>query len=302
MDDITLALIQAGAMISTFAYVFSRGMETQIGELRYSACRPWLLAKSLLSVNLLVPLITLVTIALVRPPTNVTVGLLLLSASPASAMVLRNISQAGGDLRYTMSLHFTLALLAILTTPVTLELMSMATGYPLGISLLAVAKVVGLSVLLPIVAGMIFNWRFPAAAKRYIRPLRIFWAIVFIATVALVLFYTYRLLLMMDIRSYIAIILLTVGALVAGHLMLPGQPTEQTTLALENATRNTDLTLLIAATFAPLEKALPVLIPYIVVSSIICQIYAWSRKRRSQRPDVKKQAQQDKNAHDNDDQ
>ncbi len=279
-NDVTLALIQAGAMISTFIYVLSRGMEMQIGELRYSACRPWLLAKSLLSVDLLVPLITLITIALVRPPANVTVGLLLLSASPASAMVLRNISQAGGDRRYSMSLHFTLALLAILTTPVTLELMSVASGYPLGISLLAVAKVVGLSVLLPIVAGMIFNWRFPAAARRYIRPLRIFWAVVFIATVALVLLFTYRLLLTMDLRSYIAIIVITVGALVAGHLMLPGQPTEQSALALENATRNTDLTLLIASTFAPLEKVLPVLIPYIVVSSIICQIYAWYRGRK----------------------
>lgn len=289
-------------MISTFTYVFSQGLETQIGELRYSACRPWLLAKSLLSVDLLMPLITLITIALVRPPTNVTVGLLLLSASPASAMVLRNIAQAGGDRQYTMSLHFTLALLAILTTPVTLEIMSAASGYPLGISLLAVAKVVGLSVLLPIVAGMIFNWRFPAAARCYIRPLRIFWAIVFIATVALVLLYTYRLLLTMDLRSYIAIIVITVGALVAGHLILPGQPTEQTTLALENATRNTDLALLIASMFAPLEKALPVLIPYIVVSSIICQIYARSRKMRSQRPDIKEQVQQRKNAQDNDEQ
>ena len=287
-------------MISTFTYVLSRGMETQMGELRYAASRPRLLAKSLLSVDVLVPLITLVTIALVRPPANVTVGLLLLSASPASAMVLRNIAQAGGDQRFTMSLHFTLALLAILTTPLTLEIMSAASGFPLGISLLAVAKVVGLSVLLPIVAGMIFKWRFPAAAKRYIRPLRIFWAIVFIATVALVLLYTYHLLLTMDLRSYIAIIVITVGALVAGHLVLPSRPIEQTTLALENATRNTDLTLLIAATFAPLEKALPVLIPYVIVSSIICQIYAWSRKKRLQRTEVKEQVQQCNNAQDND--
>ena len=84
-----------------------------------------------------------------------------------------------------------------------------ATGNPLGISLLAVAKVVGLSVLLPIVAGMLFNWRFPAAARRLIRPLMIFWAIVFIATVALVLLFTYRLLLMMDLQSYIAIVMVT---------------------------------------------------------------------------------------------
>jgi bile acid:Na+ symporter, BASS family len=280
VDDVTLALIQAGSMVSTFTYVFTRGLGTQIGELRYAACRPRLLAKSLLSIDLLVPLITIATLVLLRPPANVSLGLLILAASPASPMTLRNISQAGGDRRYATSLHFTLALLAILTTPVTLEIISRATGYPLGISLLAVAKVVGVSVLLPILAGMIFNWRFPAAAKRCIRPLMIFWAIVFLTTIALVLLPTYRLLLTMDLLSYIAIIVITVGALVAGHLMLPGQPTEQSALALENATRNTDLTILIASTFAPLDKALLVLIPYVVVSSIICQFYAWFRGRK----------------------
>lgn len=267
-------------MVSTFAYVLSRGLGTQIGELRYTVLQPRLLVKSLLSIDLLVPLITVVTIALVRPPMNVTVGLLLLSASPASPMALRNISQAGGDRQYATSLHFTLAMLAILTTPAAMELMSLAMDYPLRISLLSVAKLVGLSVLLPIVLGMIINWRFPAVARRFIRPLKIFWAIVFLATVALVLLSTYHLLLIMDLRSYIAIIIITVGALVAGHLMLPDQPAGQSTLALESATRNTDLTLLIASSFAPLENALPVLIPYVVVSSIICQIYSWARGRK----------------------
>ena len=40
MNDVTLALIQAGSMLSTFSFVLSRGMETQIGELRFWPAAP----------------------------------------------------------------------------------------------------------------------------------------------------------------------------------------------------------------------------------------------------------------------
>jgi BASS family bile acid:Na+ symporter len=142
-----------------------------------------------------------------------------------------------------------------------------------------VAERVGVSILLPLIAGMIIRRLFPALADRIFRPLEALANIVLILVVVLVLLSTYHLILTMDIMSYVAIALMIGGALVAGHLMAWGRPEEQTTLALESATRNIGLALLIASTFATLDKALPVLIPYLVTSAVLGLIYARFQKK-----------------------
>lgn len=284
MDNTALTLIQAGSMASTFAFIFSRGLRTRAVDLQIITSRPGLLLRSILSIDILVPLITLLIIGFVRPAQNVTVGLLLLAASPAAPTVLKKIVRAGGESQYTVSLHVALALLAIVTTPATLEFLQIATGHQLGVNILAVAVLVGLSTLLPIIIGMIITGVFPAIAVRIIRPLEILSDVVLILTVVVILVSTYILLLLLDLRSYLAIALVTMIDLAVGHLMAWGRPDEQTMLALESATRNTGLTLLIASGFVPLEKALPVLIPYIVTSAIICALYVRYRKSTTSVP------------------
>jgi bile acid:Na+ symporter, BASS family len=278
MANIMLTLIQAGAMVSTFGFVLSMGLRTPIGDLSYFGARPWLLFKSLLSVDLLVPLIAIAVIIIVMPAKPTSIGLLLLAASPAAPLVINNISKAGGRLDYAVSLQVALASLAIVTTPITLFLLSSATNLQLGVSSLAVARQVGISILVPIIAGIAIRWLFPALAGQIIRPLEVLSQIVFVLVFILVILFTYRLLLMLDIRSYLAIALMTVGSLIAGHLLASRFPEEKTTLAIESASRNSGLALLIASDFVTLEKALPVMIPYIITSALIGFIYARYRK------------------------
>jgi BASS family bile acid:Na+ symporter len=244
----------------------------------YLWARPGLLIKSLLSVDVLVPLIAIAVIILVRPAKATAIGLLILAASPVAPMVLKKISQAGGNREYALSLHVALASLAIVTTPVTIALLSDLAGLDLKVDPFAVAGQVGVSVLLPIIAGLIVGGLIPAAARRIIRPLETISDIITAIVVIVVLLFTYQTILTMDIASYVAIALMIAGALLAGHLMAWGRPEEQTTLALESATRNIGLSLLIASAFTTLDKALPVLIPYLIISAIIGLIYVRYRK------------------------
>ena len=267
-------------MLSTFAFVFSRGLRTPIRDLRYFGARPGLLLKSLLSVDLMVPLIAIAVIILVRPVKSTSIGLLLLAASPAAPLVLNNISKAGGKLDYAVSLQVILASLSIVTTPITIFLLSSATNLQLGIGLLAVARQVGISILAPIIAGIAIRQLFPVLAEQIIRPLEVLSQIILILVIVAVILFTYRLLLMLDIKSYFAIALMTVGSLVSGHLLASRLPVEQTTLAIESASRNSGLALLIASDFVTLEKALPVMIPYIITSALIGLVYVRYRKMK----------------------
>ena len=56
--------------------------------------------------------------------------------------------------------------------------------------------------------------------------------------------------------------------------MALGRPEEQTTLALESATRNVGLALLIVSTVTTLDKALPVIVPYMIIMAVVGLIYA----------------------------
>jgi bile acid:Na+ symporter, BASS family len=278
VTDITLIIIQAGAMISTFSFMFSSGLRTHITDLKYFLSRQGLLLRSLISVDVLVPLIALVLILLIKPAKSTAIGLLLMASSPAAPMVLKKITKASGKHEFAISLHVVLAFLAIITTPVTLYILSSVSEYNLAISPMAVAKAVGFSILLPILAGAIIRWIFPALAEFMIRPLEIFSNIISLLLAIIVLLFTYQMLLMLDITSYVVIALMIIGAMAAGHLMARGQPDEQATLALESATRNPGLALLIASTYVSLEKAMPVLIPYLITSTIIGFIYVRYRK------------------------
>lgn len=89
MDNITLTLIQAGAMISIFTFVFSSGLRMRPDDLTNFGQRRRLLAWSLLSVVVMVPLIAIPVIALVQPAKPTAIALLIIASSPASATMLK---------------------------------------------------------------------------------------------------------------------------------------------------------------------------------------------------------------------
>lgn len=260
--------------------MLARGLTTSAADLKYFGERRGLLVRSLLAVDVAVPVLTLLVTVLLRPAPATTLGLLILAASPAAPFVLLKIESAGGRREYATSLHLALALLAVVTTPATLALLAGFAGVELKVSAFAVAEQIGVSVLLPLLAGMLVRRLVPTASSRLVRPLETFAIGLQVLLIVAVLASTYHLLLSMDIRSYLAIGATVAAALVAGHLLGWGRQEENTALALESATRNVGLALLIASFFAPLEKALPVLVPYAVISSIVVAGYVQYRKRR----------------------
>jgi bile acid:Na+ symporter, BASS family len=255
--NIILAVIQVCASVSVFAYVFWIGLNTRPSELEYLTTRWGLMLKSLISVDVLVPLIVIAVVALVNPARATAIGLLLLAASPAAPLVLKTIARAGSGLAYAKSLHLILAALAIITTPVTAFLLSGAFGLNLGVSPVDVAESVGLSIFLPAMAGMSIGEVFPALARRIARPVKLLADIFLILLYVLVPLFTYNLILAIDVRSYFAMAAMVAGALAAGHLMAWGRPKEQTTLAIESAARNTGLAIVMASDFAPWQRPCP---------------------------------------------
>jgi len=281
MKELILNIVKIGLPLSVVVSMFAQGLRIVPGQLALLFReRPLLMLRSLVAVLVLVPLAAFVIILLLKPSHDVAIGLAILVASPAAPMMLVKVPKKGGSLAYMASLHLSLALLTLLTVPITLDLLSKALGFQVEVGVLAVARVVGMTILLPVCLGILIRSFFPKVADTIGPPLAKVGGVVLLILVLFVVAMTYGLLMKMDLWSYFVMAIVVTVSIAIGHWLGPRDAEEQTTLAIESAARHPGLAMTIAAlNFSP-QKTLPVLVPYMVVFIVVTTVYLLWRKRR----------------------
>lgn len=281
MKDIILSVVKIGLPLSVVTSMFAQGLSIAPSQLALFKERPLLMLRSLVAVLFLAPMAALVIILLLKPSPAVAVGLAILAACPAAPMMLVKVPKKGGSLAYIASLHLSLALLALLTVPITLLLLSKALGFQAEVGVIAVGKVVGKTILLPVCLGILIRFFFPKIADMIGPALAKVGGVALLIFVLFVLVMTFGLLIKMDPWSYLVMALVVSVSIAIGHWLGPHDAEERTTLAMESASRHPGLAMTIAALNFNPQKALPVLVPYLIVSMVVMAIYLQWRKRRS---------------------
>jgi bile acid:Na+ symporter, BASS family len=281
MKELILSIVKIGLPLSVVASMFAQGLSIAPSQLAIFKERPWLMLRSLVLVLFLVPMAVLGMILLLKPSPAVAIGLAILVACPAAPMMLVKVPKKGGSLAYMASLHLSLALLALLTVPITLYLLLKALGFQVEVGEVAVARVVGMTILLPVGIGILIRFFFPKIADRIGPALAKVGGVVLLILVLFVVAMTYGLLMKMEFWSYLVMGVAVAVSIAIGHWLGPRDPEERTTLAMESAARHPGLAMTIAAlNFSP-QKALPVLVPYLVVFMVVTTVYLQWRKWRS---------------------
>jgi bile acid:Na+ symporter, BASS family len=224
-------------------------------------------------------LAALAMILLLKPVSTVAIGLAILLSSPAAPMMIAKIPKKGGSLAYVSSLHLSLALLALFTVPLTLYVLSKALGFYIEVEVLAVARVVGMTILVPVGLGSLIRFFFPHAAGTIGPVFAKFGGIAMLVLTIFIAAITYRLLLKMDPWSYVVMAMVVMISLAIGHFFGPHDEQERTTLAMESAARHPGLAMTIAALNFNRQQALAALVPYLVVFMVVTTIYLQWRKR-----------------------
>jgi len=275
-------IIKTCLPLSLMAVMFTQGLALKPGELlAIFKDRPLVMLRSIFVVLVLVPIAALAIILLFKPSPATGVGLAILAASPAAPFQLRNIYKKGGSLVYLGALHLSLALLAIITVPVVLDLLSKALGFHAEVSVFQVGKTVAETLLLPVAVGIVCGAVFPKVADRIDPTLGKIAEIGLYVMVILVLIKTSSLLLKMDVWSYVVMTIFIIVNFGLGHVLGPRDAQERTTLAMESGARNFGLALNIGVLNFSSERALPVLIPYIILFAIISTLYLKWRARQT---------------------
>jgi len=139
---------------SILLMVLGIGLNASWQDAVFLVRRPALLIRSLLSMYVIMPLVAAGLVIALDLPAAVQIALVALMVSPIPPILPKKELKAEGHASYAISLLVTIAVLSIISVPITVSWLAVAFDRTGGVSSLAIAKVVLSSVLVPLAIGI----------------------------------------------------------------------------------------------------------------------------------------------------
>jgi BASS family bile acid:Na+ symporter len=277
-------LIILAVRVSIFLTVCAFALKASPQDAVYLFRKPGQLARSLLSMNVVMPVFAAVLIAAfdLHPAVKIAMGAL--SVSPLPPVLPKKGLRSGGKESYTIGLLAAAALLAIVFVPLAVNLLGRIFSIPLALSPGAVARVVLVTVLAPLAAGIAVHSVAPAFADRIAGPVSLVATIMLVAAIVPVLFTQFPAIgSLIGNGTIVGLAVFVVGGLAVGHLLGGPDPEDRTVLALSTASRHPGVAVAIAQANFPEQKlALAAVLLYMLVSGVVLIPYMiWTRRRRA---------------------
>lgn len=284
-------IVGLGLKTSIFLTVFGFGLQASGNDVLYLLRKPGLLMRSLVAMFLVMPLFAIFMTRAFDYHRAVAIALVALAISPVPPLLPRRVTKAGGRQPYGIGLMVTATVLSIVFIPLALDVIGRIVDRPFAMSAGAVARLVVVSAILPLAAGMAFRAVAPDAAKRIAKPVGL------VATILLALGALALLVSVFPIAwaligngTVLIFVAFVIVGLAVGHVLGGPDPDERVTLALSTACRHPALAIAIAGANFPEEKRVAgAVILYLVLNSLVSLPYiAWQRRvtRNSTAPAV----------------
>jgi len=271
--------------VSIVLIVFSTGMSGARGSLAMLLRQPSLLLRSLLSMLVVAPLLVVAVVATLQLPNAVKIALVMLAVSPVPPFLPRKAIKAGGSQAYVISLLGISAIVSIVTVPLSLGVLDQFFGLSLNVPSSVIAPPLVVSVLLPLVAGLLFARVAPRISASWARIVSGAGSILLLAVVLPQLVTLAPALReLVGNGTLLAIAACALGTLLIGHFL--GGPVEEnrSVLALCTATRHPFIAItLIQQTFASQRLAVPAVFMALIVTSVASVPYVRMRKAKRAR-------------------
>ncbi len=281
------AFLLSFVSVTVFSLMFAIGINNSFEQLTSVWRQPAILLRSLLAVVVIVPTIVFVVIQLFNVTPAVATGLAILAAAPGAPMMTKRTEGAGGEPTYAASLQLTLALLAVVLTPLILALFyALSDLVTEQVSPMDVARQIIWVTFLPVTVGMLIRGFAPKFAERIKGPSGtianiMFLGFVLLVIALLVLSVDLREMLHTGLRPVSAIVVVIVAALATGHFLGGPEQASRSVLAIACIARNAGLALFIAGLSDYGQKFIPTMVTYLIVGSVLAVPYSiWSKQRQ----------------------
>lgn len=261
-------LIGLGFSISIFLSVLTEGMMVTRDDIGCVLSRPARLARTLLAMNILGPIVAVIVCKTFSLHPAVIVALVTLAIAPVGALFPQNMLPlvAPGRGAYAHGLFFASTLLSVILTPLAVEVIQMlfGEGEAVHINPLTVAKVAIGAVLLPLGIGLALGrWR--PSAKRWIPAMqKVSGLLLLVCAVIVIAAVWTRMGSLIREGTLTAIVIITLIGLAAGHLLGGPDENDRTVLAFATVSRHPGVAVAVAGLtdqpLAPVGVLLAVLV------------------------------------------
>lgn len=275
--DVVGLLLRASAL----ATVFALGLRASAGEVAFLLRRPRLLARSLLAMYVVTPLVAVALVLVFEAPLAVEVAVLLMTIAAGAPALPKKLLKLGASEAYVYSLAVITALLAIATVPLSLAVLSAFFDRDVSVPASRVASVIVMGFLAPLGVGMVVGRVSPRLAARIGEPLVTTAGIILTTLLLLNVVSHFGEIAGVGPTAFLLIVTMTLTALAIGHLLGGPDPNDRTCLALASATRFPAIGVLVASLNFPNVRPLPLVSAYALASTLAVIPYVrWRRARQ----------------------
>ncbi|ELR99359.1 putative Na+-dependent transporter [Gloeocapsa sp. PCC 73106] len=273
-------VIQNFAFLTVFSIILTLGVELSLQNLLNFWRQPSLLIRSLLAVIVIPPLVVALTLLIFKLPEAFVSALVLLVASPGPALLTRRAAMAGARFDYIVSLQVTLAILAIVFTPLTLKFFSVLSPYDTDVNFLKVAYQVASVQFFPLSIGFAIRTIWSDSLEEISSFLRIVSNTLFIVLSIILLLIGFDVVPVLGVVPILVAIILTLLGLAIGHLFGIGYEADiQSGMAVTTIARNAGLAIFIAL-FKDQARVVPVIVGVLIIGIVAGLPYSIWMKRK----------------------
>jgi predicted Na+-dependent transporter len=259
--------------------MLSLGAALSVSDLLAFWQQPALLARSLLAIIIIPPFVLVAILTVFNLPETFVLALMFMVASPGPALLTKRAATAGARLDYTLSLQITLALLAIIVTPLILKFFAVFySGSELTVNAIQVAKQVGLVQFLPLGIGVAIATIWKDVAAEIVELISTIANTLFIIQALIILIISLDIVPQLGTTILIATALITLLGLAIGQVAGIGlAPDIQSGIAVATIARNAGLAIALAALNGQ-ANVIPVIVGVLIVGIIVAAPYsAWMK-------------------------
>lgn len=283
-------LISLVVTLSIAMMVLGVALRTAPRDVAYLASHPGLLARSLLSINVVLPVIAVAAARLLPLRPAVEIALIALALSPVPPFMPKQLLKSGSRRDYTLSLLAAATLASIVLMPLAIGLLGRMLDAPFAMPASAALRILLLTVLLPLAAGIAIRSLAPAFAERAARPVDVASMALLAAGLLPVLLASLKPMATLVGDGTLAVFAaFSLVGLAAGHLLGGPEPQDRMVLAFCTAGRHPGVAIAVAHANFPDQRLAPMaILLYLLLNMALSTAYLRSRHLPTPRPSGEK--------------
>jgi predicted Na+-dependent transporter len=270
-----IALLTLLLNISMGLVVMGFGLNAKLVDVLYLLRRPILLLRSILAMNIIMPVVAIFMVALFNIPVPLKIAIVALALSPVPPFLPKLQTGAGGEQGYIISLLAIAAILAIIIVPYGTWLIGEIFNVNGGVApAINVIPTVLITVVIPLLVGEGLRQFAPEIADRITRPVALIGTGLMVLSLLPILFGQWSSIVSMVGNGTLVILAIFSGVgLFVGHYFGVKDP-DRGVLALATAVRHPGVALTIAhSTFPDQTEVLAVVLWHLIVGALLAFAY-----------------------------